>query len=260
MGHDFYADAKLYDRMFRAGGPAVDFYRALADEVDGSVLEVGCGTGNKFIPIAADGHPCVGLDLSQQMLDEARRKAQEQGVDVEWVQGDMRDFDLGRTFDFITTAGNSLLHLHEPDDLIRCFRTIAKHLAPGGRFAFDVFNPGVRFLAAADGERRPRTDLTFTDPDRGEVRVEVAETYDAAAQVTRGTWYFSTDAEPDFFSMPLEIRSIFPRELPLLLELGGLRLVERYGDWSRGPFTADSGLQVCICETADDTRINDWPR
>jgi len=89
------------------------------------------------------------------------------------------------------------------------------------------------------------------DPDRGVVHVDVAETYDAAAQVTRGRWYFSTDSEADFAVAPLEIRSIFPQELPLLLSLGGLRLVERYGDWSRGPFTAAAALQLCVCEPAD---------
>jgi hypothetical protein len=82
------------------------------------------------------------------------------------------------------------------------------------------------------------------------VRVDVAETYDAPAQVTHGTWYLSTDSEPDFVVAPLAISSIFPQELPLLLTLGGLRLVERLGDWSGGPFAVDSPLQLCICESA----------
>ncbi len=86
------------------------------------------------------------------------------------------------------------------------------------------------------------------DPDRGVVHVDVAETYDAVAQVTRGTWFFSTDAEADFVVAPLEMRSIFPQELPLLLELGGLRVVERFGDWSRAPLTADAALQIYVCE------------
>jgi hypothetical protein len=98
--------------------------------------------------------------------------------------------------------------------------------------------------------RRTRESLSFTDPDRGSVSVDVAEIYDAPAQVTRGTWYLSTDSEPDFFVAPLEIRSIFPQELPLLVSLGGLRLLERFGDWSGGSFATDSQLQLCICESA----------
>jgi SAM-dependent methyltransferase len=244
----FYSRAQLYDLMFPGGGPAVDFYRADVDRHGGRVLELACGTGNKLIPIASDGHPCVGLDFSADMLTEARRKADERGLAVEWIQGDMRNFDLGRTFDYVFITANSLLHLHATEDLVSCFRSVRRHLAPGGRFVFDVFNPSVRVLAEADGTRRSRASLSFTDPDRGSVSVDVAETYDASAQVTRGTWYLSTDSEPDFFVAPLEIRSIFPQELPLLLSLGGLELVERFGDWSGRPFAADALVQLCVCE------------
>src|SRR3954452_4291057 len=124
MSERFYSDARLYDRLFPAREPAVDFYRAQAHRQGGSVLELGCGTGNKLIPIASDGHPCVGLELSPDMLGEARRKADERGVELEWVQGDMREFDLGRTFDLVIIASNSLLHLHEAQDLVDCFRSV----------------------------------------------------------------------------------------------------------------------------------------
>ncbi len=250
MSERFYSDARLYDRLFPGGEPAVDFYRAGADRLGGRVLELGCGTGHKLIPIASDGHPCVGLDFSQDMLAEARDKADGRGVAVEWVHGDMRDFDVGRTFDFVFIAGNSLLHLHEAEDLVSCFRSVRRHLAPGARFAFDVFNPSLRLLAEAVGTRRTRESLSCTDPDRGEVSVDVTETYDARAQVTRGTWHLSTDSEPEFIVLPLEIRSIFPQELPLLLSLGGLRLIDRFGDWSGGSFTGAEPLQLCICESA----------
>lgn len=246
----FYSHPRLYDRMFPGGGPAVEFYRAEAARQGGSVLELGCGTGHKLIPIASDGHPCVGLDASPDMLAEADRKARERGAHVEWVHGDMRSFDLGRTFDLIFITANSLLHLHETEDLLSCLRSVRRHLAPEGRFVLDVFNPDVRLLAGADGVRRTRESLAFTDPERGEVGVDVAETYDAPAQVTRGTWYLSTHSDPDFVVAPMEVRIIFPQELTLLLSLGGFQLVERFGDWSGQPFGVDSRLQLCVCTSA----------
>ena len=176
MSQAFYSHARLYDLMFPGGGPAVDFYRADANRQGGRVLELGCGTGHKLIPIAADGHPCVGLDSSSDMLTEARRKADGRGAAVDWVHGDMRDFDVGRTFDFVFIAANSLLHLHAAEDLVSCFRSVRRHLAPGARCAFDVFNPSLRLLAEAVGVRRTRESLSFTDPDRGDVNVDVAET------------------------------------------------------------------------------------
>jgi SAM-dependent methyltransferase len=250
MSQELYSPARLYDLMVPGVDAAIEFYRGEAGRQGGRVLELGCGTGQKLIPIASDGLACVGLDLSSDMLTEARRKADERGVAVEWTQGDMRELDLDRTFDFVFIAANSLLHLHHADDLLSCLRAVRRHLAPGARLVLDVFNPSVRVLAGADGLRRTRDSLSFVDPDRGRVSVDVAETYDAPAQVTRATWYLSTDDEPDFVVAPLEMRSIFPQELPLLLSLGGLRLVARYGDWSGRPFGGDSQTQVCICEAA----------
>jgi SAM-dependent methyltransferase len=82
MSDGFYSNARLYDRLFPGGEPAVEFYRAEADRQGGSVLELGCGTGHKLIPIASDGHPCTGLELSSDMLTEARRKADERALAV----------------------------------------------------------------------------------------------------------------------------------------------------------------------------------
>lgn len=73
---------------------------------------------------------------------------------------------------------------------------------------------------------------------------------ESAAQVTRGIWYFSTESAPDFVVSSVEVRSFFPQELALLLGAGGLRLVERFGDFERSSFTSESPTQVCICEAA----------
>ncbi|WP_205620933.1 hypothetical protein [Intrasporangium chromatireducens] len=67
--------------------------------------------------------------------------------------------------------------------------------------------------------------------------------------MTHGTWHFSTAIEPNFVNAPLMLRSIFPQELPLLLSLGGLRLLERFGDWSGRPFNGDAAIQLCVCES-----------
>ena len=108
MSDAFYSPARLYDLMFPGGGPAVDFFRAEAGRQRGKVLEVACGTGHKLIPVAADGHHCVGVDSSPAMVAQAQRKAELRGIQVEWRQGDMRALDLGDTFGLVFITGNSL--------------------------------------------------------------------------------------------------------------------------------------------------------
>jgi len=164
---------------------------------------------------------------------------------VAFVQGDMRDFALGRHFDVIFVARNSLLHLLSTVDLLAALTAVRCHLAPGGIFAFDIFNPDVRMLARATGQRVPVMEVSTAG--FGQVRVEATTDYDSAAQVNRSTWYVSVTDRPDAWVMPMVLRSIFPQELPLLLSAAGLELVNRFGDLSGAPFGAGSRAQVCLC-------------
>ena len=241
---DFYDHPELYDALLPVGAH-VPFYVDLARQQAGAVLELACGTGQLTIPIAAHGRPTVGLDQSRAMLNVATRQASAVSAPVAFIQGDMRHFALGRDFDLIFVARNSLLHLLSTMDLLAAFSVVRRHLAPDGVFAFDIFNPNVKVLASPFGQRFPVMELG-TSPF-GPLRVEVTNAYDAANQVNRATWYISTAATQDAWIVPMVLRSIFPQELPLLLSAAGLELISRFGDLSGEPFGSDSRAQVCLC-------------
>ena len=240
-----YEHPDLYDALLHPGAHLAH-YAALAERHPGPVLELGCGTGQLLVPVARAGRGVVGLDLSRPMLDAARRRASRAGVVVELVEGDMRSFDLGRRFSLVFVARNSLLHLSTAEEFLATFAAVRRHLAPGGAFALDVFNPNVRLLARPPGERH----LVMRRPSEafGELTVEEITDYDAAAQVNHATWYISAPGRPDAWVAPLRLRSIFPQELPLLLAAGGFRLLSRAGDMDGSPFRSDSLRQVCVCD------------
>ena len=226
-------------------GAHVPFYVELARQQGGTVLELACGTGLLTIPIALDGRQAVGLDLSHPMLKAARTRASAAGAAVGFLQADMRNFALGRNFDLIFIARNSLLHLLSTGDLLAAFTAVKHHLARDGVFAFDIFNPSVRLLAQPPGQRVPV--MQVETPMFGSLRVEAASDYDSATQVNRATWYISTPDKQDAWIAPLVLRSIFPQELPLLLSAAGFELISRFGDLSREPFGPGSRAQVCLC-------------
>jgi SAM-dependent methyltransferase len=241
---DFYDHPDLYDALLPVGAH-LPFYMDLARQQSGAVLELACGTGQLTIPIALDGHPTVGLDLSHAMLDVATRRASAARASVEFAQGDMRDFALGREFNLIFVARNSLLHLLSTADLLAAFAAIRRHLAPTGVFAFDIFNPNARLLARPAGERFPVMEVSA--PQFGSLSVEATCDYDSATQVNHATWFISTPTERDAWVMPLVLRSIYPQELPLLLSAAGLELTSRFGELSRAPFGNGSRIQLCLC-------------
>jgi SAM-dependent methyltransferase len=242
---DLYDHPELYDALLPVGAH-LPYYVDLARRTAGEVLELACGTGQLTVPIAATRKPTVGIDLSAAMLTRARDRAVAANVPVEFLQGDMRQFDLGRQFSLIFVARNSLLHLLRTEDLLATFAAIRRHLGPGGVFAFDVFNPDPRILALPRGKRFPLMEVATES--FGSLSVESAHDYDSSTQVDRGTWYISAPGNADAWVMPVVIRSIFPLELPLLLRAAGLELVTRFGDLSREPFSGRSARQVCLSQ------------
>src|SRR6185503_4056968 len=179
------------------------------------------------------------------MLDVGKRRASAAGASVEFLQGDMRDFALGREFKLIFVARNSLLHLLSTADLLAALTAVRRHLAPDGVFAFDVFNPNVRLLARPAGQRFPVMEVSTEK--FGTLSVEQTSDFDAATQVSRGTWYISTSDRRDAWVVPLTLRSIFPQELPLLLSAARLELINRFGELPREPFGPGSRIQLCLC-------------
>ena len=157
----------------------------------------------------------------------------------------MRDFVLGRDFNLIFVARNSLLHLLSTTDLHAAFSAVRRHLTADGIFAFDIFNPDLRRLARPGGQRFPVMEVRT---ERfGPLFVEETHDYDPATQVNHATWYISTPDRRDAWIVPLVLRSISPEELEALLSAAGLELVSRFGELSRAPFGPGSRVQVCLC-------------
>lgn len=245
---DIYDDPELYDLMAPPNGQVEEFYINEAQRLGGPVLELACGTGRFAIPLAQKGFDVTGLDLNPGMLDRARVTAEAAGAPLTLVQADMRAFTIDEQFGLIFVTTNSLLHLHESSDLIDCFASIARHLTTHGAFIVEIFNPSPSWLSLPPSERKRVGVLSH--PTLGKIVVEETINYDRASQINRGTWYYSTPTQPDFRVRPLHLRNIYPQELPLLLERGGLRLLRRYGGYDRGPFQSSSAHQICICEKA----------
>jgi SAM-dependent methyltransferase len=235
----------LYDALLPAGAH-LPYYAELARQASGDILELACGTGQLTVPLAGAGLPIAGLDLSEPMLRTARERAATAKVSVEYLLHDMRNFSLGRQFAFIFIARNSLLHLHSTEDILAALAMVRRHLTPGGIFAFDIFNPDVRLLARPSGQRFPVFEKETES--FGKLSVEATTDYDPATQVGRGRWYVSTPGNPDAWVLPLDLRNIFPQELPLLLAAGGFRLKSRAEDFDQTPFHSTSRLQVCLCQ------------
>jgi SAM-dependent methyltransferase len=152
------AIARIYDPWSVTVVEDVPFYLAEAKKSGGPVLELGVGSGRIAVPIAAAGIEVVGVDLSAGMLEVARERAELAGVPIDVRLGDMRDPPVDGTFPLVIVPFRSLLHMETDDDRRAALRAVAAHLAPGGRFVFDVFAPSQDDIDETNGkwlEREP---------------------------------------------------------------------------------------------------------
>lgn len=135
--------AQLYNH-----GSYGDFSRKMADLLPDvlaqfrtrprSILDVACGDGVFAVAMAQRGYRVTGVDLSAAMLRLAGERAEDAGVEVEFVLADMRALELGRKFDLATCWYDSFNYLTEPQDLAGALHRIHEALTDEALLIFDM--------------------------------------------------------------------------------------------------------------------------
>ena len=188
--------ARLYDPWSVSVVEDVSFYLERARRSGGPVVELGVGTGRIAIPIAADGIQVIGVDSSEGMLEVARERAEEAGVQLDLRYGDLRDPPVVGPVPLVLAPFRSLLHMETEADRISAVRAVHRLLEPGGQLVFDVFNPGLEDIAETHGRWLEREPGIFERADWNErtrtlilrVRGEGMETELSLAWISVGEW------------------------------------------------------------------------
>ncbi len=103
-------------------------------------LDLGCGSGRMTLELAERGHDMTGVDVSVEMLDIARSRAEEMGLSdrVLLLCQDMREFELYGTVDIAVSCLDCINHLTKLSDVKKCFSLVHNYLSDDGLFIFDV--------------------------------------------------------------------------------------------------------------------------
>jgi ubiquinone/menaquinone biosynthesis C-methylase UbiE len=103
-----------------------------------SVADLACGTGNSTIPWSKRGYSTIGIDLSAEMLEIARRKSAVQGYAIEFQQGDLRSFELADQVDLAVCFQDGFNYILDSKDLAAAFQSVFNNLHQEGFFIFDL--------------------------------------------------------------------------------------------------------------------------
>lgn len=242
--------AELLDLDFGDFDDDLPFYDALARRGDGSVLELGAGTGRVAIPLARAGYDVYGIDLSPAMVARANEKAPDDlDARLHLSCGDMRDFDLGRTFALVFAAYGTFHHLLSADEQLSCLRAARRHLSEDGVLVCDL-----RSMLHVDwesGDSAPLLhDWTRVLPRTGETVTKLrAVRPDRAEQIQRELHIYDIEAADGAvrrITQEVHLRFTGRYEMEALLRETDLVLEQSYGDYDLTPYNETSASLITL--------------
>ena len=225
----------------------IAFYREIAQEADGLVVELGVGTGRIAIPTVEAGVPLLGLDLSPRMLAIARRKALAASVggDLGLAVADMRRFALTRPAALITIPFRAFLHNLTTDDQLSTLACCRAALDPSGRLVLNVLNPDLAMIA----EWMHREPDEWGEPDPRLPGSEERREYEPSLQRMDQLVRFPA-REGRGSEVVIRLRWVYRYEMEHLLARSGFEVEALYGDFERNPFGVTSTELVWVARPA----------
>lgn len=226
----------------------VAFYRTLAEQAGGPVLEIGCGTGRLTIPMARAGAEVRGVDSSVGMLDRLRQRLDREPAAVRGrvtlTHGDAISMEPG-AFPLVLLPFNLLMLQPGAGTAEQLLTAAVAALAPGGRLALDVMNP-LALSAAAERSGIPSSPLT--DPWTGApyLKITLAGPVDADGEQRVHGWYEALGDDGRSTRTDFAFRwCMIPRpRLERLLTDAGLTIDGMAGDFDGMPWQPDSRRMV----------------
>jgi len=247
--------ARYYDLDLESDPADLDMYLAFASAGGGTVLELMAGTGRVAVPLAAAGHKVTAVDNDPDMLARAGARWQStsnharKGGALELVEADITALKLGRRFDLVIVALNSLLLLDGRAAQAGVFKVIANHLRPNGRVVIDVWLPTPEDLVLYDG--RLVLEWVRSDPE-GDTLVSKSTSarYDSGARTAHVTSIFDAwneTASPTRTMREDTITFVAKEELERFATDAGLDVNTVAADYEMGHFGMDSDRLVMVC-------------
>ncbi len=215
-----------------------DYYLSLATKNKMNILDLGCGTGILACAFAAKGHFVTGVEPSQQMLEQAKKK--QHADKVNWICSLAENFYSNQKFDLIIMTGHVFQVFITDNEIQNILRIMRSHLANEGIVAFESLNPNQKlwehwksdtYKTIANGKEVIKSWKEINSIENNKVTFSNVYQFPDTIITSQSTFCF-----------------LSYKDLKEKVEQEGFSIVKAHGDWSRTPFTENSKEIILVLE------------
>jgi ubiquinone/menaquinone biosynthesis C-methylase UbiE len=200
------------------------------------ILDLCCGQGRHAVPLAQARHHVTGLDRSTYLLGQAQQAAENAGVEIELVRGDMRRLPWRERFDACINMFTAFGYFEHETENQRVLHEVYKALKPGGKFLLDLSNRDYYLLRLwPKAWRRQGKAIVLEETDFDPLTCRFSMTF---------TWMEGGNSE----SLTHSVRHYTAPELTSMLRAAGFTIETIYGDFDSSEFDIYSKRLIAIAK------------
>lgn len=242
-----YENAKEYDDKYGFYVEDYELIQEWANRTTEHILDLGCGTGRILFRLMDEGIIVDGVDLSKEMLELAKEKAELYVIKPNFYCMDLTDLQLEKRYSMMYMVGNTFQHVLTNSQQNAMLIKIYEYLSTEGIFIFDTRMPKLEELKEID-----QYTEEYINHDQQKVIEHHCEQYNCISQILECTIRKEVYDNKSHQLLTttqeyIHIKYTFPQELLRMLYQHGFEVLHQYGGWSRQPLESNSSSIISIC-------------
>lgn len=201
---------------------------------DEKILDLCCGNGRHSIELKKLGYDVVGIDLSEDLLESARKKASENNIDLKLIKCDMREIPYENYFDLVVQFFTSFGYFETDEENQKVLSAISRSLKGNGRFLIDYLNPDYIVKNLVEKDEKIISGLLI----KQERWIDIAK-HRVNKRIT-----ITVDDKSSVFNESVRMYSL--DEIKAMLGKSYLQLTDVYGDFDGSEYSPNSPRMILI--------------